>query len=151
MDILTLSPQEFDQSELWQRRNIQAADIACVLSQDTSAYHDIIFEIKLYLAKIKMPLYRRQLMQFHIAQLYAFAGDYDSALMYITQLLQQNYDKIDPNYLKATHAFWSQDRDRLMACGDDEFVLRLQKNFDKTHLEAYNDMLIDDMKAYIIA
>ena len=93
MDILTLSPQEFDQSELWQRRNIQAADIACVLSQDTSAYHDIIFEIKLYLAKIKMPLYRRQLMQFHIAQLYAFAGDYDSALMYITQLLQQNYNK----------------------------------------------------------
>ena len=90
-------------------------------------------------------------MQFHIAQLYAFAGDYNSALTYITQLLQQNYDKIDPEYLQATHAFWSKDRDRLMACGDGEFVLKLQKNFDKTYLGAYNDMSIDDMKAYIIA
>lgn len=163
---LQLTPHQFDQDEkLWWRVIADQWLKKYVLSdmKDCSKIIEAIDLMRLYIDTYQFDiedLWLKELIRFHVWQLYADISHYDDALEYFIWLQNEWYDKVGVEYLDFTINFlqWNID-----AC--ETIIVWLQKDWstinaetmqrmieykNNSYLEAYSGMRRDELKQWII-
>jgi hypothetical protein len=163
---LQLTPQQFDQDKTWWWRIISdqwLVDYVMSDKQDNSKILEVIEVMKYYVDHYKFrgeDLYKKQLIRFHIGQLYGDIWYYNHALEYFIWLQNEWYKNVWVEYLEFTIKFLQWDLNQCSRILDwlsndwsiinTETMQRIMKFWWSSYIEAYSGMKRDELKQWII-
>lgn len=164
---LHLTPHQFDQDISWWWRflcNQWLVDYVSNDKKDHLGISNAIEIMKFYIHRYQFTLedlYMRQLIEFHIGQLYAYVWDYDHALWYFTELYDQWYRGVWIEYLQFTIAFlcWEQQLCESLvrwslstwSISNIDTMQRMMEFWWSSYLEAYSGMELNWLKEYLLS